>query len=288
MSTKETSFVVVPFNMLPSESRDGATPEDVEEERQKIRDRILLKSNQELMDEDAKRPDDDKAIKLLRALGSDLNINAFACNFRLSDGTLNQDVEEANYLNKRIVERLSVDEPGDDPTTIPFFLTSTEFTQTLYGDCSTNFKKRLGLTPSNLDLFVLRNVVMSPFQTERKFISNLARVFQTVVEEEVEVRYPSQSYSFWFPFQAASLPAFRSVASVTRLDLTNTNFSCTAQKRSIYFTSLCSIWPIIVANSLYRLRFPTRQCNNMLPRRKRIRRKPLYCRHKRRKTYHPC
>ncbi len=133
MSTEETPFVVVPFNMLPSELKEGSTPEDVEEERQKIRDRILLKSNAEMMDEDAERLEEDKAMKLLRALGSDLNINAFACNFRFSDGKLNEDIEEANYLNKSIVERLSVDEPGDDPTVIPFYLTSTEFPQIDYG-----------------------------------------------------------------------------------------------------------------------------------------------------------
>ena len=91
MSTEETPFVVVPFNMLPSELKEGSTPEEVEEERQKIRDRILLKSNAEMMDEDAERPEEDKAMKLLRALGSDLNINAFACNFRFSDGKLNED-----------------------------------------------------------------------------------------------------------------------------------------------------------------------------------------------------
>ncbi len=190
MSTKDDSFIVLPFNMFPSELKTGSTEQDVEEEKQKIRDRILHKSNQEIMAEDAERPEDDKAMKLLRALGSDLNINAFACNFRLSDGTLNDDVEEANYLNKRIVERLSVDEPADDPTSIPFYLTSTEFTQTLYGECATNFKKRLRLTPDNLDLFVLRNVVMSPFPTERKFISNLASCFKDVVQEEVEVCRP--------------------------------------------------------------------------------------------------
>lgn len=189
MSTKDDPFVVVPLNMLPSELKEGSTPEDVEEERQKIRDQILLKSNAEMMDEDAERPEEEKVMKLLRALGSDLNINAFACNFRYSDGNLNEDIEEANYLNKRIVERLSVDEPGDDPTIIPFYLTSTEFPQSDYGECATNFKKRLGLPPSDMDLFVLRNVVMNPFPTERKFISRLARVFQKVVEEEVEVWY---------------------------------------------------------------------------------------------------
>lgn len=187
MSTKDTSFIVVPFNELPAEKLKDSTPEQVEEERQKIRDRILGKSNAELVQEDLERPDDDKAMVLLRALGSDLNINAFACNFRYSNGTLNTDIEEANYLNRAVVERLSVDSPEDDPTKILFFLTSTEFQQTSYKGCVNHFKARLGLEPSENDLFVLRNVVMSPFPTEGDFTGKMADFFKTVVEEEVEV-----------------------------------------------------------------------------------------------------
>ena len=163
MSTKEDTFIVVPLNMLPSELKEGSTSEDVEAEKQKIRDRILSKSNAEIVNADAQRPNDDKSMALLRALGSDLNINAFSINWKYADGQVNEDVEEANYFLQRCIERISVDSPEDDPTTIPFYLTSTTFPQKEYGDCAQNFKRRLGLIADNTDLMVLRNVVMSPW-----------------------------------------------------------------------------------------------------------------------------
>ncbi|CAL8576841.1 hypothetical protein XPA_002707 [Xanthoria parietina] len=195
MSTKTTSFICVPLNLLPAERKamqdPNTTPEDyaqaLDEEKQKIRERILKKSNQEIVDEDAGRATEDKAMVLLRALGSDLNINAFALNFRYSDGTINDDVEEANYLNRRVAEVLSVDSPEDDPTKIPFFLTSTEFDHKGYGVCVQHFKKRLGLVQDEVSLFVLRNVLMTPFPTEGNFIDNMVNIFQDVVEKEVEV-----------------------------------------------------------------------------------------------------
>lgn len=51
---------------------------------------------------------------------------------------------------------------------------------------ATNFKKRLGLK-GDKDLFVLRNVVMSPFPTTGNFVKTLADIFRAIVEEEVEV-----------------------------------------------------------------------------------------------------
>ena len=198
MSTEKSSYICVPLNLLPAERKAMAdpntTPETyakaVEEEKQKIRDRILNKSNQEIIDDDsAITSEEDKSMVLLRALGSDLNINAFALNFRYSDGTLNDDVEEANYLNRRVVEALSVDSPEDDPTKIPFYLTSTEFEHELYGECAQHFKKRLGLARDELSLMVLRNVLMTPFPTEGNFIDKMVKIFQGVIEEEVEVRF---------------------------------------------------------------------------------------------------
>ena len=162
MSTKDDTFTVVPLNMLPSELKEGSTPEDVEAEKQKIRDRILSKSNEEIVSADADRSDD-KSMALLRALGSDLNINAFSINWKYANGEVNQDVEEANYFVQRCIERISVDSPEDDPTTIPFYLTSTTFPHKDYGECVQNFKRRLGLIADNVDLMVLRNVVMSPW-----------------------------------------------------------------------------------------------------------------------------
>ncbi|PVH72326.1 pyridoxal-dependent decarboxylase domain protein [Cadophora sp. DSE1049] len=183
-------FRVVPLNMLPSEFKPGSNTAKVEEEKQRIRDTILSKSNAQILASDVGKPEEEKALTLLRALGSDLNINAFSLNFRLTqgkDGAWNTDVEEANYLMRRVVERLSVDSPEDGPSTIPFVLTSTEFSKELYDECATNFKRRLGLRKDDLDLMVLRNVVMNPFPTERNFIGNLAQIFRGVVEEEVKV-----------------------------------------------------------------------------------------------------
>ena len=188
MSTPEDTFIVVPMNMLPSEEMEESTSEKVEAERKRIRDDILCKSNTEIVQADAEKPPTESNMALLRALGSDLNINAFTCNFRNADGTLNDDIEEANYLNKRVAQILCVDSPSDDPTNIPLYLSSTEFAPHEYGECVTKFKDRLGLDPdSSSSLFVLRNVVMSPFPTDGKFISKLATEFRKVVEKEVEV-----------------------------------------------------------------------------------------------------
>lgn len=175
--------------MLPSELGPDPTEEKIEAEKRRIRQTIVLKTNAEIMEEDLQRPEDAKAIKLMRELGSDLNINAFALNFRYEDGRLNDDIEEANYLMQRVVETLSVDSPEDDPTKIPLYLTSTEFSDELYGKCKANFVRRLGLEKSTQDLMVLRNVVMSPFPTDGNFINQLADIFYQTVAKETEVRF---------------------------------------------------------------------------------------------------
>lgn len=122
----------------------------------------------------------------LRELGSDLNINAFALNWYREDGKLNDEIEEANYLMKRVVDRLSITEADQNPRKIPLYLTSTQFEPELYGECAQHFMDRLYLTRAQQDLYVLRNVVMSPFPTEKNFISSLMNYFQDVINEEVK------------------------------------------------------------------------------------------------------
>lgn len=169
----------VPFNELPSEAIGGANPED---EKKIIREKILNKSDSKEF------VNDPELMKLLRALGSDLNINAFALNWFYEDGRINTDVEEANYLMTRVVKRLSIEGPNDKPTKINFYLTSTEFEHELYGDCAKHFKERLQLDPStHASLMVLRNVVMSPFSMVKGTLSKAETAFCEVVEDEVKV-----------------------------------------------------------------------------------------------------
>ncbi|GAO18709.1 hypothetical protein UVI_02053150 [Ustilaginoidea virens] len=175
-------FTCVPFNMLPAEE-DGSklfdSPE-VLKQRQWIRSNILHKTNEQII----KSP---QAMDMIRKLGSDSNINAFAINWKYRDQTLNKDLDEANYLMKRVVDRLSITSANTDPTKIPMFLTSTKFAPEDYGECAQTFMQRLGLDKCQQSLFVLRNVVMSPFPTQMDFLQKLMTKFEQVVREEVEV-----------------------------------------------------------------------------------------------------
>jgi len=169
-------------NQVPSIADDeiDAAEDAIEKQKQQIRDTIIGRANEDLMDDPA-------AMKLLSQLGSDLNVNAFACNFRINAGTIvNDDVYAANFLNQRILSKLSAP-PSGNIKSVPFWLTSTELSQKEYGNCATHFKKRLGLR-GDADIFVLRNVVMSPFSTGGRFISKvLVSEFEKVLREETEV-----------------------------------------------------------------------------------------------------
>ncbi|KAK3379707.1 pyridoxal phosphate-dependent transferase [Lasiosphaeria ovina] len=203
LSLPSDDFVCVPFNMLPSEATGRA--EAVEEEKQRIRDEILGKTNAQIVSGDRGRKPGDKTMALLRALGSDLNINLFALNWRYPDGRLNTDVDEANYLMSRVIQRLSVDSPDDKTTAIPLYLTSAELEPQVYGGgCLENFKARLGLEHDTREsLLVFRNVVMSPlasFSTRGGFINMLGDTLKAVVAEEVCQKRNEDGpdyHSFW-------------------------------------------------------------------------------------------
>jgi hypothetical protein len=126
---------------------------------------------------------------LLRALGSDLNINAFALNWRYEDGRLNDDIEEANYLMLRVVKELSISSPNDKPTDKDLYLTSTEFKHEEYESCAEYFMDRLGISRSRQNLMVLRNVVMSAFPTDHDLIGDMMKRFRQVVEKAVDVSH---------------------------------------------------------------------------------------------------
>jgi hypothetical protein len=246
----------VPFNELPSELDPDSTPEKVEAEKERIRIQVLNKTNAEIITEDASRPESLKAMTLLRELGSDLNINAFALNFTDKQGKLNDDVEEANYLMQRVIEALSVDSPNDDPTKIPLYLTSTEFSDELYGDCKKHYMKRLGLQESTQDLMVLRNVVMSPFPTDSNFISQLAGIFKDTVEKETEVRPlkpPDHACLCTLPNRVT-----RSSASATSSAKTSTASSSRASRTSTSSTCPCSTSPTTGSSSSSRPTLTTR------------------------------
>lgn len=193
-------FRVVPLNMLPAELDKDSTPGKVKAQRKFIRENILRKSNYEIVQEDMQREGErNKAMWLLRELGSDLNINAFGSNWKYANGEWNDDVEEANYFNQLVIQDLSIDSPEDEPTKIPFYLTSTTFMIHEYGECAQHLKKRLGLIQDDTDILVMRNVVMSPWPTEKDFLAELIGEYQAVMQKHVEVGHsPCQFVHMWY------------------------------------------------------------------------------------------
>jgi hypothetical protein len=85
-------------------------------------------------------------------------VNAFACNFKIGDA-VNQNVVEANFLNTRIYQRLSVQTVKDDLKDRPIIILRTELKQADYMGALDNFKARIGLSGSE-NLVVLSNVSM--------------------------------------------------------------------------------------------------------------------------------
>ncbi|PLB54096.1 PLP-dependent transferase [Aspergillus steynii IBT 23096] len=174
LASENDSFICVPFNRLPKDIGW-------------IWNMILHRSYSDILKYDAIRPDEKKIMPVLRNLGSDLNINAVALNWRYQDERLNTDAEEANNLMRRVVKRLSIDLPNADPAKVPFYLTSTEFSVGRYGKCLASYKKRLGLEESDNSLIVLRNTVMNPFMGLSECFKTIMNEFRKVVEEEVAI-----------------------------------------------------------------------------------------------------
>jgi len=118
-------------------------------------------------------------------MGSDLVVNSFACNFRV-DGVVNQDISEANALNSRIYDRLSLKKMSEKLESKKAIVMASKLSQKGYGACLTKFKERLGLRGQE-DLFILTSASMSPFISPSNFEQVLADAFREVAEEEVEV-----------------------------------------------------------------------------------------------------
>ena len=178
MSLDHPNLIVVPFRMLPSEMVPDSSAKELDEERRFIRDTILKHTREEI----AEVP---RARALMRQMGSDLVVNSFACNFRV-DGVINQDVSEANSLNSRIYDRLSLKTMTEKLESRKVIIMSSVLSQKIYGACLSKFKGRLGLRGQE-DLVVLVNVSMSPFISPSNFEHVLADAFREVAEEEVEV-----------------------------------------------------------------------------------------------------
>ncbi|KAK7013215.1 hypothetical protein R3P38DRAFT_3207165 [Favolaschia claudopus] len=172
-------LAITAVNRLPTEKEDRPQPE-IDEQKTRIRTEILETDNADLRK---------RGYEKMKEIGSDTMINAFVCNYKIdSNGNYNRDISQANFLNQRLYDRLSVRTPRDTINDKPLIINRTEFKQNAYKDTLTSLKSRMHLDVESCkedSLIALSNVSMSPFPTAGSFLQGMMKDFRTVAEEEI-------------------------------------------------------------------------------------------------------
>ncbi len=178
MEKQTDPFIVVPFQRLPAARRGEAAAKELD----LIRKTIVGKQNDQL---------DPDAIQLLRELGSDLIIIAYAFNFRLENGDLNRDVDRLNQLNDTIFKRLSILKSKTEILTTPLFVTTSDFDPVRYGATLVkSFMDRLGVQGEPVKpIKFLISTTMDPWLTDTEngdFIPTLIEELRAVVCQAIK------------------------------------------------------------------------------------------------------
>jgi hypothetical protein len=171
VSITDPRFAVTCFNLLPAQ-RGGEDPGAVEKQLQFIRERIVGRTNEQLLA-------DEEAMKLVQELGSDQLIVAYAFNALGADGRPNRSVDRANALNSKVFELLSLTF-GEDVNQKSLLVTSSEFEPEQYGAVfMESFRRRMGVEgEEEKPITFLLSTVMDPWTTDTPGGS-----FLTVIEQ---------------------------------------------------------------------------------------------------------
>ncbi|MGW5050395.1 pyridoxal phosphate-dependent decarboxylase family protein [Actinokineospora sp. NPDC004072] len=165
MTTDSDPFVLVPCQRLPAERTHPGDEAKLNEQLAFIRERIVPKSNAELLD-------DPEALALLQELGSDQVIIAYLFNFK-RDGVLNSSVADMNLLNQRIYHALNITPSqavrSQDPAALPpLIVTGSKFEPDVYGPAYLRrLRSRLGIEDGRMeDIDYLISTTMDPWVTD--------------------------------------------------------------------------------------------------------------------------
>jgi len=184
MSRPDDPFVAVPLARLPG----NPVGQDADALIDRIRQSIDGRDNDAIARDSA-------AMDLLKELGPDQNILAYAFNLK---GNIRLD--EANRLNKALYEQLSID-PGSDIYGYDLIVSTTDIDATHYGEAFIeDYKRRLGVGGSpGSSITVLRSVVMDPWVTETaegSFIDVLEKEFRKALTSAIGQMHPIETRGY--------------------------------------------------------------------------------------------
>jgi glutamate/tyrosine decarboxylase-like PLP-dependent enzyme len=172
-------FRVVALQRLPSERPEPAPESAIQEELNFIREQVLPKSNDELVE----LLKDPERLAWFRSLGSDQLIVSYAFNFVSADGRLNQDVALTNRLNNEIFSRLSLAR-RDVVKKPPLLITASQLDVPSYGGLVLDLKRRLGVVDTDASpLDFLISTTMDPWLTDTAEGNMVPRLIQTLRTE---------------------------------------------------------------------------------------------------------
>ncbi|MCX6582009.1 MAG: pyridoxal-dependent decarboxylase [Candidatus Aminicenantes bacterium] len=176
MADEKDPFIVVPVQQIPAE-KEQLPPEEIEKQLQYIKTHIVAKQNNELIR-------DEKAMALLKELGSDQIIITYGFNFKSKQGNLNTDPVKANEFNQKIFEKFSLSPDSDRVKETPLIITTSEFDPNVYGETFVNnYMRRLGLntTEPTPTMKFISSTTMCPWLTATEkgnFIPTLIDVYK--------------------------------------------------------------------------------------------------------------
>lgn len=131
---------------------------------------------------------DQELLALLAESGPDLNIIAYAFNFRLPSGELNTDLNLVNEFNDYIYDQVKI-QPSGPARSYDLIVSRTEFTRETYGDeFMDDYFSRIGITGGGDAIRVLRTCVMDPWimdTAEGPFVARLVGIIESAVEQAV-------------------------------------------------------------------------------------------------------
>ncbi|KAJ6259348.1 hypothetical protein Dda_6248 [Drechslerella dactyloides] len=176
----EGPYSIIPLRQLPAEV-SGVSVEWVDEQKQFINARILAVDKETLFS-------DKDAWDLFTELGSDLTMNAFACNFNYRDGNEwvpNSSVTEANIMTARVCNRVSALRNKHDSGGGTLSMSLSKFAQSDHGRFPDNYKQQFKLEGQE-DLYYLDNVTMTGQLVDDNQLSRSIEAFKKIVTEEAE------------------------------------------------------------------------------------------------------
>lgn len=218
MAAEDDPFIVEPFTPV-SESILSKFDHNLQKFKDFVRHRILKSTNEDLIK-------DIEAFKILREIGPDLLINAFAINYKLN-GQLNTLITKATELMNYIFQDLDMAYMIDSTNNIqtmgvmrkPLFFTSSSFESDSYGLAVNELKRRLGLNPDDEknNLSFLVNTVMDPWISGVHFTPTIQRVLRSYILKSIGAVTDSpdihgflcignENALFWHHFPMFSMP----------------------------------------------------------------------------------